>query len=143
MTASAIAQRITPPEGLQARHVLAGAHRALADGVAPRDGVVLDRARRLAQAETPAAVEAWDAARPLLLRVLPEWSMQMWLCPVMVCEHDGVLVLLLPDKRVRWAQQRYGRLVLDVVRSVSEFGSVAFRPVSGPRPAGRTAGGVR
>lgn len=130
ITAERIAKRTSVPEGLDARHVLAAAHQVLAESIAPKDGTVLERAKRIARAETPEAVEAWRQVRERFAAVLPEAALASWLSPIVVAAADSVLALAFVDPRVAaWSGLRYGRMADEAVRRVSDFRSVEFRPL--------------
>lgn len=134
-----IVEGIAIPDDLDRRHVVAGARQVIAEGLLPRDGTVLDRARRLAQAETPEVRELWADVSVLLRRSVPESSWRIWLERIVPAAEGDRLVLLVPADRASWVRRRYARLIREAVERVDVEGrwaGLVLRPVGPePRPA--------
>src|SRR5690606_32145380 len=130
ISAERLASRIPTPDDLEARHVLAAAHQVLAEGIAPKDGTVLERARRIAKAETPEAREGWQLIRSEL--ALPSETVESWLSPLVVAASESVLALAFVDPSVAsWSARRFGRLLDEAARRLTAFRSVEFRALGG------------
>lgn len=90
--AASIAAKIPTPDGLTDRHIELAAEQVIAEGLVPRDSTVLDRARKLAAAESPKARSIWEA-----LDLRPAW----WNHGVHPSIEGSTLVLAIPR---RWAE---------------------------------------
>lgn len=80
--------------------------------------------------ETAEANSAWKAARADLASHLPESTFGLWLAPL-ECrgEAKGALYVVAPEDIFAWAERRYGRLIGDAVRAVSEYRGAFLMPI--------------
>lgn len=131
-----IAERIALPDGLERHHVVEGARLVIEEGLLPRDGAVLDRARKLAAAETPEARETWTAALAVIAGQLPETTVSHWFGAIRPTADGDRLVLMCPRRQVAWIAKRYAGLIRDAVEAVDiaeRWRGMALRPY-GPEP---------
>jgi hypothetical protein len=84
----------------------------------------LERETRLRQTlvDSEEAKAAWASAREVIASWVEPTTFDLWLAPI-ECEGEaeGALFLTAPDSIATWTERRYGRLIGDAVREVSEF----------------------
>jgi hypothetical protein len=75
--------------------------------------------------QTDSATDAWSATHATLTVSVPRSSFMLWLHPLnCIGEAENALCLSAPDHVQSWCERRYGRLIGETVRSLSDFAGV-------------------
>lgn len=73
-------------------------------------------------------VEVWTAVLQRLRESLPESTMDLWITPARaVAIEDGRLVCEFPVDRFAWTHRRYGPILGELVRRVSDLEGITMR----------------
>jgi hypothetical protein len=119
--------------GLRDRHLRLGVLSVMEQGLPLRDSIVLREARQAEERETPAARDAWEAARAAIKRAVPESTFAIWIEPIEVLgEEDELLLLNAPTGIRAWCERRYAGLIGEAIRTETDFAGAAFGGITLP-----------
>lgn len=120
------------PTTEQRRERVANGSRRKRDLEAGREQEVTERQAREDRlrpkiTEMAKAATAWEQAAAALAAAVSPAALRLWITPLhCIGEASGALCLEAPPAVVSWTERRYGRLIGETVRSVSEYRGVFF-----------------
>lgn len=75
--------------------------------------------------QSPDALDAWAAVHATLPTLVPKPTFMLWLHPLdCIGEAENALCLSAPDHVRAWCERRYGRLIGETVRELSDLAGV-------------------
>lgn len=84
---------------------------------------------------TPEAQTAWETVRSAVAESLPPSSSSfvLWIEPLVLAgEDEGALCLVGPMAVIPWVERRYGALIGDVIRKLTDYRGAFFAPKDPP-----------